>query len=99
MNGPENETLSWDLDRMCWNSDEPIGKQDRKALVRRYTPLPVFPGPADSTSAMVVFLCPLAMLAETASDEPRNKRSQINFEHKISTPGDDEYWFVGSKSL
>lgn len=46
---------------------------------------------------MVAELCSLAKLAKTEPDELREKLSQIRFEHKPSTPADDdEYWLAQS---
>lgn len=97
MNRGKNEILIWDPDRKRWGSGDSLSEQDRMALIREYTPTSVFPGAVDRTAGMVASLCPLEQLVETTPDQLQEMLSSICFEHKVSTPtDDDEYWLAQS---
>ena len=93
------DRLAWDATQERWlrSSGKSLTDDDHVALVREHAPDSAFPGPADRTDSMVAALVPRADLARTAPGELRNRLSQVRFEHRASTPSDDdEYWLAQS---
>lgn len=99
MNKGSQANPLWDADKQRWRliSGEDLDDDDHVAIVRDHAPSGVFPGPEKSTVRMVACLVPRSDLAKTAPSELRSRLSRIRFEHKASTPSDDdEYWLAQS---
>lgn len=94
MPGEKTAVPVWQENLERWDSLE--GGRLR-ALLIEYAPPSAFPGSPSYTFAMLAALCPRESVSVTSPDELRRKLAEVTFEHKASTPSDDdEYWLARS---
>ncbi|MFZ0960356.1 MAG: hypothetical protein WAO35_05585 [Terriglobia bacterium] len=92
MPGEKTAIPVWQENLQRWDSLE--GGRLR-ALLFEYAPHSAFPGSPSYTIAMLAALCPRESVSGTSPDELRRKLAKVSFEHKASTPyDDDEYWLA-----
>lgn len=79
------------------NATEPTPEERRLDRMIHLAPESIFPGSRNWGAGMVAALCPLEEIAGMPDDVLRGKLQQIRFEHRRSTPWDDDkYWMAQS---
>ena len=94
MPSDKTEVPVWQEELNRWDSLE--GKRFHGLLIQYAAPS-AFPGQPSYTFEMLAALCPREAVLVTPPDELRRKLAEVFFEHKASSPSDDdEYWLARS---
>jgi hypothetical protein len=94
MSREKTEVPVWQEKLKRWDS---LDEERLHALLIEYAPPGAFPGQPSYTVKMLAALCPREIVSITPPGELRRKLAEVSFEHKASTPSDDdEYWLARS---